>query len=128
MGRLSTIVTYLPALLVAVALASTAADWRHLAESGGWFAMLGHFLMVSATLVLLFLAGVLALALAALPFILLFCRNEDDFFALAEASRAGLPAMARWIIVRPLLAIIDPVWKALWWSWWFIRGGDRTYP
>ena len=133
MGRLSTIVSYLPALLVAVALASTVADWRHLAEAGGWFAMVGHFLMVAATLVLLFLAGMLALALAALPFVLLFCRNEDDFFALAEASQArhstrALLAVCRRIMVRSMLAVIDPLWKALWWCWWFIRGGNRTYP
>ncbi len=133
MGRLSTIVSYLPALFVTVALVSTAADWRYLVEAGGWFAVLGHFLMVAATLVLLFLAGILVLALAALPFILLFCRNQDDFFALAEASRArhstrALLAVCRRIMVRSMLAVIDPLWKALWWCWWFIRGGNRTYP
>ena len=128
MRRLSTFISYLPALLVAVALASTAAEWRHLVESGGWFAMLGHFLMVAATLVMLFLAGVLALALAVLPVIFLFGRNEEDFFALTEASRArdstrALFGVMRRIIVRSVLAVIDPLWKALWWSWWFIRGG-----
>ena len=128
MGRLSTIASYLPALLVAVALASTAADWRQLVEIGGWFAVLGHFLMVAATLVMLYLAGVLALAVAALPFVLLFCRNEDDFFALTEASRArhstrAILGVMRRIIARAMLAIVDPPWRALWWSWWFIRGG-----
>ena len=131
MGRLSTFVSYLPALLVAVALVSTAADWRYLVEAGGWFAVLGHFLMVASTLVLIFLAGLLALALAALPFILLFCRNQDDFFALAEASQArhstrALLAVMRRIIARSLIAVIDPLWKALWWSWWFVRGGAST--
>ena len=115
------------ALLIAVALASTAADWRHLVETGGWFALLGHFLMVAATLVMLFLAGVLALALAALPLILLFGRNEDDFFAFTEASRArhsirALAGVMRRIIARALLAAAEPIWKALWWGWWFLLG------
>ena len=86
MRRFSHLISYAPAGLLAIALVSTAADWRYLVETGGWFALLGNFMMVAATLVLLFLAAVLALFLAALPFIYLFCRNEDDFFALAEAS------------------------------------------
>ncbi len=127
MRRISDLISYLPAALLAVALASTVADWRTLTETGGGLALLGHFLMVAATLLLLYLAGVLALCLAVLPFIFLFCRNEDDFFALAEASGAGhgphaLLGVLRWIIVRSMLAIADPIWKALWWCWWFLGG------
>lgn len=128
MRRFSHLISYAPAGLLAIALVSTAADWRYLVETGGWFALLGNFMMVAATLVLLFLAGVLALCLAALPFIYLFWRNEDDFFALAAASRAGqspraLLAVMRRIMVRRLIAVANPIWKALWWSWWFIGGG-----
>lgn len=118
MRRISDLVSYTPALLLAIALASTAADWRLLVETGGWFALLGHFMMVAATLVLLFLAGVLALCLAALPLVLLFGLNEDSFFALAEARRAGPLATAR----RFMLAMLNPPWRALWWCWWYARG------
>ena len=127
MRRISDLITYAPAVLLAIALASTVADWDALVESGGWFALLGNFFMVAATLVLLYIAGVLALGLAALPIILLFCRNQDDFFALAEASRAGqlpraLLAVLRGIIARSILALVNPPWKAAWWCWWFLRG------
>ncbi len=127
MRRINDLITYVPALLLAIALASTVGDWDALVESGGWFAPLGHFFMVAATLVLLYIAGVLALGLAALPLILLFARNEDDFFALAEASRAGhslsaLLAVLRKIMVRSILALVNPLWKATWWCWWYLRG------
>ena len=118
MRRTSNLISYVPALLLAIALASTVADWRQLVEAGGWFALLGRFMMITATLVLLYLAGVLALCLAALPLIFLFGRNEDSVFALAEASRAGLLTTAR----RSLLAMLNPPWRAVWWCWWYVRG------
>ena len=127
MRRINDLIIYVPAVLLAIALASTVGDWDALVESGGWFALLGNFLMVASTLVLLYIAGVLALGLAALPIILLFCRNEDDFFALAEASRAGhslsaLLAVLRRIMARSILALVNPLWKAAWWCWWYLRG------
>ncbi len=105
------------------------AQWSPLVETGGWFALLGHFLMVAATLVLLYLAVVLALCLAALPLIILFGRNEDDFLALAEASRAdhgprAVLAYLRRIIVARLNSLLRAVWRC----WWFLRGRTRADP
>ena len=122
MRRISEVITYVPAVLLAIALVSTVAEWRSLMEVGGWFALLGHFLMVSATLVLLYLAGVLVLILAVLPFIMLIGQNEDHFFALAEAQRAGLPSLARQFFTRPLIGGANLLLKAAWYCWWFVRG------
>ena len=108
MRRLSKIISYVPVLLIAIALASTAADWRLLVETGGAFALLGHFLMVAATLVLLYLAAVLVLILAALPLVYLFCRNENNFLALDAA--------------RPFTSGANALLKAAWYSWWYVRG------
>ena len=124
MRRISDLISYAPAALLAIALASTVAQWSLLVETGGWFALLGHFLMVAATLVLLYLAVVLALCLAALPFIFLFCRNEDDFFALAEATRAGHgPRAVLAYLRRIIVARLNSLLRAVWRCWWFLRGG-----
>ena len=108
MRRLSDLISYVPAGLLAIALASTAAEWRLLVETGGAYALLGHFMMVAATLALLFFAAVLALILAALPLVFLFYRNEKKFLALNEA--------------RPFISGANAILKAAWYCWWYVRG------
>jgi hypothetical protein len=127
MQRLKELVSFVPVLLLGIAVGSTLSNWSFLVDSGGWFALLGHFIAVAATLVFVYICGVLALALLAMPLIVLFSLREDNFLALAKPSRtrpspravlATCVAAAR----RAVLAVADPPWKALWWCWWFLRG------
>lgn len=127
MQRLKELVSFVPVLLLGIAVGSTLSNWSFLVEVGGWFALLGHFMAVAATLVFLYVCGALALALLVMPLILLFSLREDDFLALAEASRTtrsprAVLATCAAVAGRSLLAVADPLWKALWWCWWFLRG------
>ena len=127
MKRLTQLVSYAPVLLLGIALGSTLSNWSFLVEAGGWFALLGHFIAVAATLVFLYICGVLALAILVMPLIIWFSWREDDFLALAEASRANRSPRAVLVTCaavagRAVLAVADPLWKALWWCWWFLRG------
>ncbi len=127
MQRLKELVSFVPVLLLGIAVGSTLSNWSFLVEAGGWFALLGHFVAVSATLVFLYICGVLALSLLVMPLILLFSLREDDFLALAEASRTkrsprAVLAACAGVAGRAVLAVADPPWKALWWCWWFLRG------
>ena len=127
MQRLKELVSFAPVLLLGIAVGSTLSNWTYLVGVGGWFALLGHFMAVAATLVFLYVCGALALALLVMPLIVLFSLREDDFLALAEASRT--PRSARAVLAtcaavagRAILAVADPPWQALWWCWWFLRG------
>ncbi len=127
MQRLKELVSFVPVLLLGIAVGSTLSNWSFLVEAGGWFALLGHFVAVAATLVFLYICGVLALSLLVMPLIVLFSLREDDFLALAEASRTTRSPRAvlgtcAGVAGRAVLAVADPLWKALWWCWWFLRG------
>ena len=127
MQRLKELVSFAPVLLLGIAVGSTLSNWSFLVEAGGWFALLGHFVAVAATLVFLYVCGVLALSLLVMPLILLFSLREDDFLALAEASRTRRSPRAVLVTCaavagRAVLAVADPLWKALWWCWWFLLG------
>ena len=50
--------------------------------------MLGHFMAVAATLVMIYIAGVLVLAVLAVPVIILFSMHDDDSFPLTKAMYA----------------------------------------
>ncbi len=127
MQRLKELVSFAPVLLLGIAVGSTLSNWSFLVEVGGWYALLGHFVAVAATLVFVYICGVLALSLLAMPLILWFSLREDDFLALAEASRTrrsprAVLATSAAVAGRAVLAVADPLWKALWWCWWFLRG------
>ena len=118
-------------LLLGIAAGSTLNDWAYLVETGGWYAVLGHFMAVAATLVILFICGVLALSILVLPLIVLFSLNEDDLDALATASRKArspraVLATCLGVAGRALLAVADPLWKGLWWCWWLVAGRHRA--
>ena len=127
MRRLERILSYAPVLLLGIALGSTLNEWAYLVETGGWYAVLGHFMAVAATLVILYICGVLALSILVLPLILLYSLNEDDFEAFAAANRTvrsprAVLATCVGVAGRALLAVADPAWKGLWWCWWLLRG------
>ena len=48
---------------------------------------------------------------------------EARLSGIAPSHRHGAPIHLKEEGYRSLIAVIDPLWKALWWSWWFIRGG-----
>lgn len=131
MRRLQELVSYIPVLLLGIALGSTLNNWSYLSEVGGWFALLGHFVSVAATLVMIYIAGVLVVAVLAAPIIILFSMQDDDSFALTRAMHAlasprTLLATCRRSIARALMAVAEPVWKALWWCWWFVSSRDAA--
>ncbi len=109
--------------IVLCALWVVVRDGATLAAVGGWYAVLGQFLAVAATLALLVLLGTLALALLALPVLFVLRLATDDRGA----------AMSRQTVSRGLagtaLRLADPVWKAAWWGCWHlarILRGDRV--
>lgn len=127
MQRLKELVSFVPVLLVGIAVGSTLSNWSFLVGEGGWYALLGHFIAVAATLVFVYILGVLALSLLAMPLIVLFSLREDDFLAPARPSRArpsprAVLAASVGATRRAVFAIAEPPWKALWWCWWFLRG------
>lgn len=131
MRRLQELVSYIPVLLLGIALGSTLNNWTYLTEVGGWFALLGHFMVIAASLVMVYIAGVLVVVIVAAPFIILFSMQDDDSFALTKAMQAlarprALLAAWRRSAGRALMAVAEPAWKALWWCWWFISGRDAA--
>lgn len=127
MRRFEEIVSFVPVLLLGIALGSTLNEWSYLIEAGGWFAILGHFMAVAATLVMLFICGVLALSILVLPLILLFSLSEDDLRALTSASREmrsprAVLGTCLGLAGRAMLAVADPIWKGVWWCWWLLFG------
>ena len=125
MQRLKQLVSFVPVLLLGIAVGSTLSNWSFLVGEGGWYALLGHFIAVAATLVFLYVCGALALALLAMPLIVLFSLREDDFLAEASRPRPSPRAMLATSVVaarRAVLAAAEPPWKALWWCWWLLRG------
>lgn len=114
-------------VLVGTAVSSTLENWSLLVETGGWFAVLGHFLAVAATLAMIVVAAALALALLALPILVYYAVTEPgarDLATLADRVRSPLRLRraAAAALGRAALALAEPVWKALWWGWWYLSG------
>ncbi len=127
MRRLQELVSYLPVLLLGIALGSTLSNWGYLVDIGGWFALVGHFVAIAATLVFIYICGVLALSILVAPIIVLFSMRDDDSFALTKAMNAlGNPRVLLAACRRAIMTIADPLWKALWWCWWFVSGRDAA--
>ncbi len=109
-----------PAVVCAVVFWATLRDVGALLDYGGWFAVFGQFLAVSAAMVLLLIAGALALGMLLLPVILLIRLGDPVSRALRPPRDAGLAG-------RTALRLADAAWKSLWWGWWRVvrslRGG-----
>ncbi len=84
-------------------------DGAMLASVGGWYAVFGQFLAVAATVSLLLFLGALILALLALPALFVLRLVAVD-------PGAGSPRA----LGRVALDLADPVWKAAWWSGWYL--------
>jgi hypothetical protein len=127
MRKLQKLVSYFPVLLLGIALGSTLSNWGYLVDVGGWFALVGHFVVIAATLVFIYICGVLALSIVVAPIVILFSMRDDDSFALTKAMNAlGNPRVLLAACRRVVMAIADPLWKALWWCWWFVSGRDAA--
>ena len=74
--------------------------------------MFGQLMAVVSTLVVMFLLGVLCLALLCLPVLLFFSMVGPDAIERLTWDNFA-DSMSRW-----LLQIANPVWKILWWTWW----------
>lgn len=83
-------------------------------ETGGLFAVFGQLMAVISTLVVLFLMGALCLAVVCLPVLLFFGIGAPEKIERLTWSSVGYG------VGRRCLLIANPVWKTLWWTWWFI--------
>ncbi len=109
--------------IVGVALLVTVNGWSYLVDAGGWYALHGQFLAVAATLVILLIACALALALLALPFLLVFALTDPELTPGAAARRPVDALRARGsALARAAFAVANLAWKAAWWGWWFVSG------
>ena len=110
-GRTDFLSLMVPGSLLVLALAVVLGDLSHLLEEGGWYAVLGQFLAVATTLVMIAIGGVVVVALLALPF--LFC------FGIYQELRRPIGPLA---LRARLYRAADTVWKAAWWCWWSTGG------
>jgi len=103
---------------VVLAALTVARDGAELAATGGWFAVLGQFLAVLATLAVLGLLAALAVALALLPLLLYFGLADPERherLTLTGALVAGTRALG-----ATSFAAANRVWKLSWWTCWWL--------
>ena len=85
LDRRSLIALSVPGLVLVAAFVATADDAVMLFRAGGWYALLGNFLAVAGTLVLLLAGGFLVVAtFVLLPVILLLRGESATAIAIAE--------------------------------------------
>ena len=90
-----------------VALWSVLRELPFLMETGGWFAVIGQLMAVISTLIMLFLLGVLCLALVCLPVLLFFAISAPG--DIERLTWSGFSDE----LGRRSLQIANPVWKTL---------------
>ncbi len=110
-GRTDFLSLIVPGSVLVLALAVVLGDLSHLLEEGGWYAVLGQFLAVATTLIMIAIGGVVVVTLLALPF--LFC-----FSIYQELHRPIGPLALRTRLYRAA----NGGWKWAWWCWWYLRG------
>lgn len=116
-------------LVVGMALWTIARDWSELLAVGGWFAILGRFMVVFATVTLLVLLALLGIGVVIAPMLLLLLATN----ALGEKGYAngGLVDQLR-TVINPqklgstLVRAANPIWKTLWWTWWYLSRRTRS--
>ncbi len=100
-GRTDFLSLMVPGSVLALALAVVLGDLSHLLEEGGWYAVLGQFLAVATTLIMIAIGGVVVVALLALPFLFCFSIYQElhrPIGPLALPDRtagAARPALSR---------------------------------
>ena len=118
--------------VILYALWVVARDSTTLLAVGGWYAILGQFLAVAATMMLFVLLGVLILGLLSLPVLFVLRLTSDDGGLVV--SRLTILRLASAIADAPRafadtsLRLADSVWKAAWWGCWHLARvlrGDR---
>ena len=110
-GRGEFLSLIVPGSVLGLALVIVLGDLFYLLEEGGWYAVLGQFLAVATTLIMIAIGGVMVVTLLALPF--LFC-----FSIYQELQRPIRPLELRARIWRAA----NGGWKWAWWCWWYLRG------
>jgi hypothetical protein len=117
--------------IVLCALWAVARDGAALLAVGGWYAVLGQFLAVAATMTLLIVLGALVVAVLSLPVLFVLRLTTDDggfVMSRLTVSRLALAAAgAPRGLADTALRLADRVWKAAWWGCWhaarILRGG-----
>ncbi len=100
-----------PGSVLGFALAVVLGDLSYLLEEGGWYAVLGQFLAVATTLIMIIIGGVAAVTLLALPF--LFC------FSIYEELQRPIGPLK---LGARFYRVANGGWKAAWWCWWHLSG------
>lgn len=108
-GRTDFLSLIVPGSVLALALVTVLGDLSHLLDEGGWYAVLGQFLAVATTLIMIAIGCVVVVTLLALP--LVFC-----FGIYQELQRPIGPPALRARCYRAA----NICWKAVWWSWWHL--------
>ena len=99
------------AILVTIALWTVVRDWSYLLGVGGWFALLGRFLAVLATLVVFVVLFVLGCSILALPVLVYFAVADPASHQTLRPERA---------LRSGVYSVVNPLWKACWWAWWLV--------
>ena len=123
---IQTLLSFISRLLLwgifALAAWTVVRDWSYLMEAGGWFALLGQFMAVTWTLLFLVVLVLLGIVLLFLPLLIYFGVSEhqaNEELSLARAAHLLVQGLRR--LGRLTLRVANPIWKALWWTWWFLR-------
>ncbi len=110
------------ALVIGTALWTVARDWSELIAAGGWFAVFGRFLVVTATLTLLAVVLLIGVGLFVAPVLLMLTLSNalgEKGYAYREMVGRLLGGLQPRRLGRLLIRAADPLWKTLWWAWWF---------
>lgn len=94
--------------ILGVSAWTVARDWSMLVEHGGLFAVVGQFLAVVCTLGLAVVLVLLCVGVLMLPVLVYYAVAEPDF---VEERTPG-----DWLV-----RVVNPIWKMLWWSGWWMR-------
>ena len=112
--------------VVGVALWSCLSDLAYLLEAGGWYAVLGRFVLVSVTLSFVVVAGAAVLAMIAAPVLVLFAFSDPN----AEFDPAHMVLSFGWrgAARRTGWRVTEAGWRAAWRCAWSVAGLFRRPP
>ena len=117
---------------VGVALWSCLNDLAFLLDVGGWYAVLGRFVLVSVTLSFVLVVGAAVIAMIAAPVLILFAFSDPS----AEFDPAHMAASLDWRDVggmgraarRTGWRITEAGWRAAWRCGWSVARLFRRPP
>lgn len=117
--------------IVGAAVWACIRDWSYLLETGGWYAVLGHFVMVTVLLSFAFMTFSAVIAMIITPVLILFAfgnRNDEFDPAWAAAFDWRSAGNLRGAAGRAAWRVADGAWRASWRCGWFVAGFFRRPP